>query len=390
MRAAFVALCLISTACGGLRTTPDGGSGGGTSSAGGGTSGTGGSSGTGGGTSGTGGGSGGTGGGTAATGGGTGGTGGSGGSGGAGGGTGMLRFAGLAVQTTTGDYIVGIGGRSGEVYAVSDVSQLFRSTGGTFTEIPNTGFMGTGKGVYVAPDGAVFPVSQRQLGSCLTNCTAGTSYTFQPTATSFDVEAVCGRSSSDVYAIIEDVSFNAQLYKWSGTMWMNIVNNLGVKYPRACVVLSDGTVAVAGERAVAFHLNGVTTVETAGSVPPLTTAEAQTQQWYGIGLAGSKLWVSGYARRVSVRNGVDTWETTLGGGSFATAWAIGGTSEKEVLFGGSAASGITVRRFDGTMWRDVPALPTITSVRSMFVAGPNEIYFGGTDGTNPAIDKAFR
>ncbi len=384
MRAAFIVLCLISTACGGLRTTPDGGSGGGTSGAGGGTSGTGGSSGTGGGTSGTGGGTGGTGGGTSGTGGGTA-TG-----GGSGGGTGMLRFASVAVAATSGDYIVGISGRSGETYAISDVAHLFLSTGGGFTQILNTGLTGTGKGVYVASNGAVFPVTQRQLGSCLSNCTMGSSYTVQATATSVDVEAVCGRSETEVYAVIEDISFNAQLWKWSGTMWTNMVNNLGVRYPRACVVLSDGTVAVAGQTSVAFHLNGITTVETAATVPPLTNNESQSHQWYTLGLAGSKLWAGGYYRRVSVRNGVDTWQLTTFMSTFATTWAIGGVTETEVLAGGTAEGGITVRRFDGAMWRDLPALPTITSVRSMFVAGPNEIYLGGTDGTNPAIDKAFR
>ena len=53
--------------------------------------------------------------------------------------------------------------------------------------------------------------------------------------------------------------------------------------------------------------------------------------------------------------------------------------------------GVMLRLWDGTMFKNAPALPTLTLVRSMFMAGPNEIYFGGGDSNgNPGVDKAYR
>ena len=387
MRGALISLCLITLACGGLRTNSDGGSAGGGSSVGGGSGGGTAGGATAGGTGGSGG--------TGGTGGGTGGTngtggGGAGGSGGAGGGMMMLRYAALAVPTMNGAYMAGISGRSGEIYAVSDSNGLFRSTGGGFTEITGTGLT-SGRGVWVAPDGAVFPVSQRQLGSCMSNCSTAASYTLQPVV-NVDVQAVCGVSSSNVFAVTEDINDNAQLWQWNGSTWTNTVLNLSVRFPRACTVLSDGTVAVAGTKSVAFHLNGLTTVEEAATVPPLTTSEQTGHQWYGLGLAGSKLWAIGFLRRVSVRNAPNSWLTTTFVNAASAGYVIGGPSENEVYAGaGNRENTVTLRRFNGSMWTNMPELPTVISIRSMFVAGPNEIYFGGGDSAgNPAVDKAFR
>lgn len=379
VRGLFVVLCL--SACGGLRTNPDAGSGGGSTaggSAGGGAAG--GSTTAGGSTAG-----------GASAGGSTAG----GAAGGSAGGTlapadgGAFRYAALSIPSTAGTAMTAISGRPGEVYAISDGNGLFRSTGAGFTEILGLPLTGGGKGIYVASDGAVFPATVRQLGACMANCTVAGSYTF--TTAMNNVEAVCGESSSSVYAVTQDVSIVAGLWRWNGMTWSSIVTNLGVRYPRACVVLPGGSVAIAAEKSIAFHDNGITTVETAATSPPLTTGEANIHQWYGIGLGGSRLLAVGQNRRISTRTGVDTWAMTTFMGAFGTLHAVGGVYDNEVFAAGTSENSTVLRFFNGTAWSNAPTLPTVTSVRAMYVAGPNEIYFGGVDtNSNPTVDKAFR
>jgi hypothetical protein len=303
----------------------------------------------------------------------------------------MLRYAAVALPTSNSSgYVTGISGRTGEVYATTDGSLLLRSAGGAFAEVLGAG-LSYGAGVYVAGDGSVFPAGQRQLGVCRSACDLGTSYSYTPVDISLTVKAVCGDSATNVYAAIEDSSNTARLWHYDGNMWASAVGNLGIDYPRSCAMLPDHTVAVAGQTKVVFYLNGLTIPEQAATVPPLTQSEADFQQWYGLGATATKLFAVGQSRRISMRTAPDMWSLTTFSGASDALYAIGAVSETEVYAGGSHSGNTAVRFFNGSNWSNGPELPTINHVRTIFVASPAEIFFGGTDGNGkPAIDKAFR
>lgn len=314
--------------------------------------------------------------------------------GGASGGTagGQLPFQYASVVVPTGGaFIAGISGRPGELYAVSDVNAnaLFRSTGGAFTEVGTN--LVSGRGVYVASDGSVFPVGARQLGSCRTSCSSPGSYTFQ--AVSDTVQAVCGDSATNVYAAVEVISGSvASLWRWGGSSWSQVVPNLGITQPRACAVLADGRVVVAGGSEVATWDGMVTSAVEAATSPPLTSSELLGHMWYGIAAVGSRRFVVGYYGRISMfSGGAWTMAPVTGTTGPGTYFAVGGPSENEVFAGGGPIQGAILRRFDGQTWSMAPNPPTVLNVRSIYVAGPNEIWLGGHGMNNdPAIDKLYR
>jgi hypothetical protein len=121
-------------------------------------------------------------------------------------------------------------------------------------------------------------------------------------------------------------------------------------------------------------------------------SEAASQQWYDVALVGSQLYVSGDNRRLSKRVGPNTWQLieTAASGTLGALNAVGGVGN-EAFAAGDVVNGTNLVGLSGTTWADEPALPIVQQVQSMFVAGPNEIYFGGVNSANdPVVIKGTR
>lgn len=391
------ALCLsvvmlsVSACCGGLHSPEDldGGTGGGTG---------GGSGGSGGGATGGGVGGGSTGGGV---GGGTGGGTGGGMGGGVGGGTpdagrnfNLLQFSVLSLPVT-GNFgaIVGISGATGDLWAVSDNGHVYHRTDGGFAEM--TGFAQSWTDIYVAPDGAVFISGQgRTMRWCKSNCTSAAAFdTFDLTTNASMLHAVCGTSSSDVYAIAGRDSATGILWHYDGTAWTQLSNNLGLNSPRDCYMRPDGVLFISGTRNIVKWEGGAATVETAGLDLSALGADSTTQVWQGLTGVGDVVFAVGDKRRGLVRDPLtSTWSINSNPvATFSTLNAAAFPWPDEGYAAGSVGTNRLLHVSDGGTWLPIAVdLPAITTVYDIHVVNPNELYFGGGDNNGPLIVRGKR
>jgi hypothetical protein len=188
--------------------------------------------------------------------------------------------------------------------------------------------------------------------------------------------------------VLQNTSYMGVLWHWDGQMWSSIVNDLGIIDPRACALLADHTAVIAGQGTVALYAGGITTVEHPATVPPLTQNQADFQQWYGVGTAGSKLFVVGDAQLISLRTGLDMWSLSPLTSSGEAFYGVGGPSDTEAFTVGSSG---TVLKYNGSTWSMSTALPTVAHAASLWVADMNTIYVGGSDSNGaPVIAKIYR
>ncbi len=310
---------------------------------------------------------------------------------GADGGLGAWQASSVGLVVTQGNTVLSLSGRDSEVYAVTD-DELFRSTGAAFTDVPLTslgGSLPSMRSLWVAPDGAVFVLAQRELFTCRSGCPAGgAAFTsFVPSLTD-DGVALCGQSSTKVFAVFVNRSTNgvSSLRQYDGATWSPVVNDLALPEPRGCAVMASGAVAITGRGAVVVYGQGTATINHPDN-GMLQTNEANTTNWYGATAVGDEVWVGGYSLRSSHR---------LANGS----WAFINDASSSVLFGLSSfgaaevyavgGQGRLLRHFEGSSWSVVPASGTVQVARSVFVESPKRIYVGGSNGTKPAIDRFTR
>ena len=367
-------LIIMCSACGPLSPPrPDGGNGGGGGFLfGGGTGG------------GTGGGSGG-----GAMGGGGGAVGGGGGATGGGGGVlAPLSWSSMTISgATSASYIVGISGTATDLWAVQDTGYIFHSTGGAFSLV--TPIQYGAKDLYAA-GGTVVIIQTRSLRTCTSNCTTETAFAdFDLLAGPYNLfgEAVCGNGPNDITAIVSDTSNQAQVFHWDGNMWTRTNSNLGVRYPRDCWFDSTGALNVVGEDFVVHSESG------ASSNQPLTASPSLSIYYGGEGVGGTS-WVVGPSSFISRRTG-STW-TQLPQSNATTLFTVGGLSENEVYALGfwhsTAGNGF---KWNGTSFTPMGAnaLPNTgsgSSIRTMLVTAPNELYIAGSNNTGPIILRGRR
>ncbi len=414
-RALVLCAAVLVAACGGLTTHGGGGGGGGSSGggSGGGTS-TGGGAGTGGGTSSGGGAGGGIGGGSSvgggvgggsgggsASGGGVGGGAGGGTGGGAGGGTGggavgPLQFSSESLPSLGGSYISTLFGRTGEVWAATDFGQhVWRKTTAGFVALTGV-FAYTGfSGGYVAPDGKVFLVTNREVGLCDTPpCDTGNQFNFQTVGTSSTwLVAACGTSSSDVYVVGErDTANIAVLWHWDGSQWTNPSNDLGITDPRICFMRSDGVAFISGLKDIVRWDQGAATVETTTTDFTAIGTDVSQQYWYGIFGFGEQLWAVGYKRRVLARDLTGAWTLASNpAGQTGDLRALVGASTSELYAAGTTVSGEkNWWASDGGTWTGKQAIPFLDDARVSYVAGTDDYYLGGETGGNPVVVHVHR
>lgn len=349
-----LALAVLVSACSGLRTHfgDDGGSGGGTSAGGGSAMGGGGAAGTGGG------------------------------AGGAWSQRSTFSLMGAASSTVT-----GIAGTNGVFYAVTSFSGLYRMDGAAGF-VPVSGLsLNPGRSVYVDGDSSVFVAAGNQLFVCHTGCDSASQYTVTTLGATDQAWAICGNLQGTVWAVVQQVGNNAALWQWEGTMWVLRVGNLGVNYPRACVVPNSQSVEVAGLRDVGFYVANAMSDEPAATSPPLSSpTEAAGQQWNAAAIVEGTLYVAGDKRRISKRVIPGSWSLVETSGSATDAlFAIGGPSTADLFAAGDDSTGNNLLRLDQEgVWTYVPALPVIRHVASLH-SEQDDIFFGGSDGNDNAV-----
>ncbi|MBX7100798.1 MAG: hypothetical protein K1X89_24000, partial [Myxococcaceae bacterium] len=333
-------------------------------------------------------------GGTASGGGAAGGSASGGGSGGAGGGQAPWVFASLSLPSTNGGPIRAISGNANELYVATNSGKLFHRVGtGAFTEV--MGLSGGINGMWVSSDGKVFVSRFSTLSVCSSGCDTASNYVPTSTVSNEQMLGLCGASASEVYAVGQRDSANVGfLWKWNGTMWTKVSNDLGITQPGNCVVASDGTVYIAGRTNISTYAQSAVSVE----MPDLTAlgSQASQQLWWGVGTAGNEVFAVGSYHRIIRRGSGGSWSlvvnpTTVEVNTFKV---VGGPSGSLAAAAGTFPSspGKGLWWWNGSTWSAATNdLPFVTSAEAIYVAGPNEIYFGGADGSGaPTLVRAKR
>ena len=309
-------------------------------------------------------------------------------------GSGGFRSTSMALSVTRGDNVLGISGRAGEVYAVTE-HDLLRSTGTdpfTVVRLPTVTNGPVLVDVHVMADGSVFVLGKREVFTCRNGCAAGmaafTVFTLPQSAYS-----LCGAASGHVSVVTDDgtVYSRAMLWAYDGTSWAQVSNNLGVQYPAKCADTNAGEVVVAAMGGIAFSLNGATTVASP-ELYPLSKNEAEHHNWYSVATLGAEVWVGGSYLRSLHRDPSGTWSFFNDSVPVSTIKDVIAVSPTEVYSGGTNdRAGIAIHRFDGTKWVDGPDLVTLTNVSALYSPSPNVLYVGGsTSEGDPAIERLTR
>ena len=305
--------------------------------------------------------------------------------GGGGGAVGPLTWANVSIGgVTSSSYITSISGTPTDVWAAQDTGYVFHSTGGAFSlQFP----IQYGVKELYANGGTVVIVQTRSIRTCTSSCTTETAYTdFSLLNGTFNLfgEAACGRGPNDITVIVSDTQNMAQVFHWDGTSWTRTNSNLGIAYPRACWFDEGGVLYVAGQDEVARSDSGATTIE--------TLSNNLSTYYGGASIAGTQ-WVVGQSGYVGRRNGT-TW-TKVAGPSTSILWAIGGLAENEMYgFGywdSSAGNGV---KWNGSVLSAagnlLPGTGSQSTIHTMLVTGPNEIYAAGNNQSGPIIVRGRR
>jgi len=196
-----------------------------------------------------------------------------------------------------------------------------------------------------------------------------------------------------VFAVFEDRNeYNrAMLWAYDGDIWRNTSVNLGLSEPGSCALTASGKVVIAAEGGVILYDDaGGSSMVLHPDVPPLTSSQAANHRWYATVTRGEEIWVLGQSRRSLHRDAAGTWAFYNPNEAAQIHYAVALISANEIYGAGGSTPETALRRFDGTTWSLGPSLSTVQSVRAVYVAGPNLIYFGGFDRLVPAIDRLTR
>jgi hypothetical protein len=301
-----------------------------------------------------------------------------------------LQWSSIGVAGTgSSSAIVGLGGVTGDVWALQESGALLRSQNGPF-EL-KVAFTGGGKALFVS-GGTVVVALNRALRVCTSGCIAESDFdslSLLDSGRGYNLtsEALCGRGPSDVVAIVSDTGNQAQLFEWKGAGWTRVSSSLGVRYPRACWFDVSGVLYVVGEAKVVRFEQGAATPE------PLP-GQALTVYPGGAHVEGNAYVVGPshfIARRVA-----GTWEqVSLQTSSGTTLWAVGGLRADEVFaFGGYHSTARNGFRWNGTSWSVtgdlLPGFGPQSVAKVLHVTGPNEFYVGGGSSSAPLIARARR
>lgn len=303
-----------------------------------------------------------------------------------------LQFSILSLPPATGGSITSISGRTGELWAATDNGHVFRRADAGFAEVP--GFTGNWVDVYVAPDNAVFLASSgTTIRWCLSNCTSQAAFSsYTVVVASTDLDAVCGTSSSNVYAVANRDSSIGILFHWDGSSWTMVSNNLGLTVPRACWARPDGAVFIVGTRDVVMWDQGAAMVETASLDFSAFGIDALSQLWSGVHGLGDTVVAVGYKRRALVRKGPGAnWSIIANPvGASNTFNTVALAWPDELYAGGSVATKL-LHVSDGGIFNPAAVdLPALTYLNRIHVLTPDELYFGGRDNNGPVIVRAKR
>ncbi len=279
--------------------------------------------------------------------------------------------------------IIGLGGVVGDVWALKDNGELFRSTGGAFS-LQDT-FSGGVRGLAVSDD-AIVVVKFRGVMHCPRGtCTALADYTeFNLVSLGLDSHAACVGPAGRLVFIASDTSSMARYFERDGGTWVD-QGAVGLRYPRSCWFGSDGSLVISGEEKLVRVSEGAAT-------PEQITAPSSGITFHGGAEVGGVSLVAGSGGKVAVRDG--GWEL-LPTVSTNTLFAVGGLRGDELFalgsFQSSAGNGYV---WNGASLRTVgallPGLTTSSVVRSIHPAGPNELYVGGETGTGPVLLRGRR
>lgn len=323
--------------------------------------------------------------------GGTGGGSGGGSGGGAGGGTGgglaaSFTFGSVQFQDTmSSSGIVGLGGVTGDVWALQESGALLRSTNGPFTR--QFTFTGGGRDLYV--NGSTVVVALwRALRVCTSGCSLETDFSdFNLVSLGLDAFAVCGRGTA-IWAITEDTMYNGGLYQLVNGQWTSL-GALPIRYPRHCWVDDADVLWVAGQ-------NGVVRYDGQSSVFEEVTPPQTGVTFYGGASIGGTAWVVGGGQRIARRTGPATWVVEEHpAGSSQTLLAIGGPADAMLAIGGvQQSSRPRYLTSDGGTWTEVntalPGLPGFGAGNVVFAPSNALLYIGGVNDTGPWIARGTR
>lgn len=286
-------------------------------------------------------------------------------------------------------YAIAVASRQGEAWVGMDNSKLYRSTGGSFTEVTGYALMGLND-VHVTPAGKVFVVSQGRAAShCLAaDCTVAANFTTAMTVSTLDYfVSLCG-SGERVFAVgSRDNGSVGVLYEFDGvSAWMKVSNNLGISSATECQVGPGGEVYVVGTLGVVRYDNGALTPETVNlNGQP---AAGWTSIAFGLrnGAIVEAMIVGGgsgyrFARRDQATSSWNSLMPLTTGSGLSTVVAL---SPTEFLAAGSGSVANRFMSWNGTSW--VPSMPappnTISSVRDAVATDAREVFLVGIDSSN--------
>jgi hypothetical protein len=302
--------------------------------------------------------------------------------------------------TTTGAAITA---RPGEAWMTAGPA-LYRSTGGTFTQLSGFSLVSTAKDVLVTPAGKVFVVSGTTSSMYCTaaDCTVASNYLPAVSGGSSDhFDGLCN-SGETVYAIGNGNNSQAILFEFNGTGWTKVSNDLGFPSPRRCIAGSAGEVYVLGRNFVVRYEGGGFGQENVNLMGQSSAEWNDMAFTFGPGAAVDAMLVGGigsggtmtgfrYARRDAAGGGWTALPVPMIGSTLNTIVAVG---PNEYLAAGSPGS-TPANRFilwNGTAWAASTNQPpaALVTVSDAATSTAREVFLIGTGGSGLVVIRGRR
>jgi hypothetical protein len=389
-RTSLVLLCFaaLGSACSGLYTNLDGGSGGGS----------GGSGGDGGGAGGSGGGSGGSGGGSGGSGGAGGGGGGVGGSGGGsgGGGGGVIIFpvatfdagtwsrTAITIASPPSEYQDIVGLSETQFWVSDNAGRVTAYDNGTARIVHSDGTYPVDQ-LYLSPSGEVLAISDKRAAYCSANCLQPGTFQVKLSVTLTEhLGAVCG--GNGVAYVIVNGSATRTIQLFQNGSFTPLESFATPDSPQSCFVLADGTLLItgAGDNVLRRDTDGGMQLEPI----PKTQRSGVSPYWWDTTLYNGEVWASGQGRRLARRSAQGTWSIVYEGSDLYRFHAIhnaGGTlvttGDESTVHNGAIVENNTVY---------LTADPTSFWGRGVFVASPNVHIVAGFENIGSSTGKIYK
>ncbi len=276
---------------------------------------------------------------------------------------------------------VALTGAQHDVWAALENGQLFRSTGGDFSEAVQ---FSAARDLFVT-GGTVVLLQTRFLRTCTSGCDEATSYDqldLNNSAANWNYfgVALCGEGPEHIVAVTTDTANAGKLFEWNGQTW-SLGTSIPIYAPESCWFGPDGALYVAGSGGVVHLAHGAMTA--------IALGESGGYVSRGVTLDGTA-WAVGAKNLVAKGTGIELTELPTDELSNVLL-AAGGFSGDEVYLLGSY-SNLTG---PGYVWNGAElkplgrALPPFDSsagiVRAMLRTGPQELFIAGTVGLTPVI-----